>query len=279
MIYRYIQPSPHLRNYVRDYVLAHLVVDSNNAVPNKPFPAKPEEGFIFYIRSFLIASNTKLKTTERRTGIQVVGQQVYRQNFQFSHEYIMFNVQFQPGALFKLLGIPMTELLNRNIDAELLFGQEIRDINDQLANTFTYDGIFQIVEAFLWKKIQKIKGNIHPMDKIGQMMLENPYHFNLDHVAGQACLSPSQFERRFVQQLGVTPKFFARMCRFHKAFNLKKRFPKTSWFDIAWQTGYTDYQHMVKDCKGFSGTTPHLLMQEEAQSPAQMLGVELQYYK
>jgi AraC-like DNA-binding protein len=279
MIYRYIKPSLPLRHYVKDYVLAHLIIDSNSIVPNKPFPAKPEEGFTFYIRSFLTASDAEMNTVERRAGTQIVGQQVYRQNFRFSHEYLMFNVQLQPGALFKLLRIPMTELINKNLDAELLLGQEIRDINDQLANTFTYDGIFHIVEGFLIKKIQNVKENFHPVDKIGQMILENPFDFNLDYLANQACLSPSQLERRFMQQVGVTPKFFTRMCRFQEAFKLKKRFPNLSWLDIAWQTSYTDYQHLVKDCKQFTSTTPNLLMQEEDQSPAQMLGINLEYYK
>jgi AraC-like DNA-binding protein len=279
MIYRYIQPSPHLREYIRDYVLAHLVISSNTTVPLKPFPAKPEEGFTFYIRGSLLATNPYTGTTEKRARTCIVGQQVYRQNFQFSHEYLMFNVQFQPGALFKLFGIPMRELLNKNIDAELLFGQEIRDINDQLANSYSYQEIFHLVEAFFWKKIQRATEKKHPMDKIGQMILENPHHFNLDTTASQACLSTRQFERRFVEQVGVTPKFFARMCRFHQAFKLKKRYPHISWSAIAWQTGYTDYQHMVKDCKQFSGTTPALLMQEEDQSPAQMLGIQLGYYQ
>lgn len=279
MIYRYIRPSLHLRSYVRDYVLAHLVIDSNKIVPIKPFPAKPEEGFTFYIRSFLISSNPELETIEKRARTYIVGQQVFRQNLQFSHEYIMINVQLQPGALFKLLGIPMAEFLNKNVDAELLFGQEIRDVNDKLADTFSYVGMFKIVEAFLWKRIQKVKGNIHPMDKIGELILENSHPFNLDYIASQACLSPSQFERRFVKQVGVTPKFFARMCRFHKAFKIKKRSPEINWLDIAWQSGYTDYQHLVKDCKQFSNTTPNFLLQEENQSPAQMLGVKLGYYR
>ncbi len=117
------------------------------------------------------------------------------------------------------------------------------------------------------------------MDKIGELILEHSHPFNLDYIASQACLSPSQFERRFVQQVGVTPKFFARMCRFHKAFKIKKNSPEINWLDIAWQTGYTDYQHLVKDCKQFSNTKPNFLLQEENQSPAQVLGVKLEHYR
>ncbi|MGI8636749.1 MAG: DUF6597 domain-containing transcriptional factor, partial [Segetibacter sp.] len=121
MIYRYRQPAYYLRNYVRDFVLAHFVIDANQSVPPKPFPAKPQGGIVFFIKGFLIANNPSLLITEKREKTLVVGQQEYRQTFQLSHEFLMIDVIFQPGALYKLLGIPMTELLNKHIDAELLF--------------------------------------------------------------------------------------------------------------------------------------------------------------
>ncbi len=279
MIYRYSQPSYQLRNYVRDYVLAHFVIDTNQSVPLKPFPAKPQGGITFFIKGFLIANNPSLSITEKREQTLIVGQQEFRQTFQLSHEFLMIDVIFQPGALNKLLGIPMTEFLNKHIDAELLFGQEIRDVIEQLANTFCYETMFSIIEKFLIEKIKKVKDNLHPIEKIGQFILDNPTSFNLDSIAKQACLSHRQFERRFVQQVGITPRFYQRMGRFRKAFELKLRHRDLNWLDIAWQTGYTDYQHLVKDCRQFSGNTPNQLIQEQNLSPSEMLGIKLKYYR
>lgn len=279
MVYQYKQPSYALRDYVRDYVLAHFEIETRQQVPLKPFPAKPQGGIVFFIRGFLISDNFSLGITEKRKRTLIVGQQEYRQNFQLSHEFLMIDVIFQPGALYKLLGVPMTELLNKHVDAELIFGQDIRIINDQLANANCYDTMFAIIERFLWEKIKSVKGNLHPVDKIGQFILDNPTSFNLDFIANQACLSHRQFERRFVQQVGVTPRFYQRMGRFRKAFELKLKHSKASWQDIAWQLGYTDYQHLVKDCRQFAGNTPKELIQEEKNSPSQMLGIELKHYR
>jgi AraC-like DNA-binding protein len=260
-------------------VLAHIVIDTNQNVPLKPFPAKPQGGIIFFIRGFLIANNPSLSITEKREQALLVGQQEYRQTFQLSHEFLMIDVMFQPGAFYKLLGIPMTEFLNKHVDAELLFGQEIRDVNEQLANTSCYETMFSIIEKFLLEKIKKVKDNLHPIDKIGQFILDNPISFNLDSIAKQACLSHRQFERRFVQQVGITPRLYQRMGRFRKAFELKLRYRELSWLDIAWQTGYADYQHLVKDCRQFSGNTPTQLIQEQNHSPSEMLGIKLEYYR
>jgi AraC-like DNA-binding protein len=254
-------------------------MDTSQDVPLKPFPAKPQGGILFLIKGFLIANNPSLSITEKREQAIIVGQQEYRQTFRLSHEFLMIDVIFQPGALYKLLGIPMTELLNRHIDAGLLFGQEILDVNEQLANASCYEMMFTIIEAFLLEKIEKVKAKLHPVDKIGQFILDSPHSFNLDFLANQACLSHRQFERRFVQQVGITPRFYQRMGRFRTAFELKLRHSELSWQDIAWQMGYTDYQHLVKDCRQFSGNTPNELIVEQNQSPSEMLGIKLQFYR
>jgi len=279
MIYQYKQPSVALRHYVRDYVLAHYVMDAAIEVPLKPLPAKPQGGIQFIIKGFVTVNNASLLLKEKRQQTLITGQQEFRQTFQFSHEFLMIDVIFQPGAFYKLLGVPMNEFVNKHIDAELLFGQEIHEVNEQLRNTFCYETMFVTIEKFLLKKISKIKDNLHPIDKIGQFILDNPNSFNLDFVASQACLSHRQFERRFVQQVGITPRFYQRMGRFRKAFELKIRNRNVSWLHIAWQMGYADYQHLVRDCKQFSGNTPNQLFEEENNSPAQMLGLTLEFYR
>lgn len=79
-------------------------------------------------------------------------------------------------------------------------------------------------------------------------------------------MSPSQFERKFQRQTGVTPKFFSRICRFYQAFELKTRKPTLDWLSIAVRTGYSDYQHLVKDFKQFSGNVPNLLIEDYTSS-------------
>lgn len=46
-----------------------------------------------------------------------------------------------------------------------------------------------------------------------------------------------------------------------------------SWQKISWLTGYNDYQHLVKDFKQFSATTPNLFINELADSPERKLGL------
>ena len=273
MIYRCCQPSAHLREYIRDYLLIHFEFNNLENTPVKPYPVCPKQGIIFYIKGTVVASIPKTGTLDKRAQTVIFGQPLMRQNLHLPKDYLAISVRFQPGALFKFLKVPMKEFLHKNEDAELVLGHEVCTLNDQLANAGSYENMLSFIEEFLWKKIQLLKENIHPVDKIGQLILKSPQQFSLDKFAREACLSASQLERRFVQQMGVPPKFYARICRFYQAYTMKQRNPVLSWLDIALETGYNDYQHMVKDFKAFSDCTPNQLILEASVSPEQHLSL------
>ena len=65
-----------------------------------------------------------------------------------------------------------------------------------------------------------------------------------------------QFERRFIQQVGMRPKLFARIARFEAALEGKARFVTRSWTDVAHDFGYYDQMHMIHDFAEFTGGTP-----------------------
>ena len=275
MIYQSIQPSLHLRRYIREYLLLHFVLDEHTPVPVKPYPAIPEQGITFYVRGFLLCTHPDTNTVEKRPQTVIFGQPVARQNLHPSPEYLMFNVRFQPGVLYPLVKVPMQDLAHQNIDAEAVFGTEIGELNNYLSNAPTYAAMLNAVEAFLWKTFQQVNPSDHPSDGIAKYIQDHPHSVNINALSAQACLSLRQLERNFMRQIGVTPIFFARMCRFQEAFILKERKPHLDWLSVAVHTGYHDYQHLVKDFKQFSGTTPNSLLEAQARSPERIiLGVD-----
>jgi transcriptional regulator GlxA family with amidase domain len=65
-----------------------------------------------------------------------------------------------------------------------------------------------------------------------------------------------QFERRFIQQVGMRPKLFARIARFESALESRARSVTRSWTDVAHEFGYFDQMHLVHDFAEFTGQTP-----------------------
>jgi methylphosphotriester-DNA--protein-cysteine methyltransferase len=92
-----------------------------------------------------------------------------------------------------------------------------------MANAGSYEKIIEITESYLCKKIKSSRTMPNAVSKIGQLIVDNPTRFSLDWLAGQACWSPRHLERQFVERMGVSPKFLARISRFDKAFILNKK--------------------------------------------------------
>jgi AraC-like DNA-binding protein len=274
MIFKYYYPSPPLNHYIKEYLLVHFKFDKQIAVPPKIYPVFPEQGFTFYIRGFCLADTPDIALLEKRPRSVIFGQPTYRQDLHVSleSEYLMLNVSFYPGTLFKLFRTPMAEFSHKNIDAEAVLGQEMKEVNEKLANHQSYDEIKTIVDNFFIAKIHKSNHCLmHPFEKIPKYIIQNPTQFDLAKIAGDACLSNSQFERKFLQQVGVSPKFFMRVCRFAQAFQLKQQQKQLDWLSVAIQTGYYDYQHLAKDFKKFAGSMPNSLISAYNHSPEQWL--------
>jgi AraC-like DNA-binding protein len=277
MICKRILPSHELKDFIKEYLTIHYVFEPDTIVPPKAYPVNPEEGIRFLVKGSLFSESPDFATYEKRPTVTLFGQPNCRQNLFTTPEYLMIHTRFQPGGLFKLLKIPMTELVNQNFDAELVLGIEIKEVQEQLSEAESYDAMIMILNNYFQKKVEQLKKQSQPIDKIGQLILENPQNFNLEKIAKEACLSHRQFEIRFAQQVGITPKYYARICRFYQAYELKEYKPKLDWLSVAVHTGYNDYQHLVKDFKQFSGTTPNALIQESLNNPERRFNVSDQF--
>ena len=273
MVHKIIQPAAHLKPFVKDYLLLRFVFDKSATTPVKPFPANTQHCLVFYLKGGVMAINPNSGIYKPFPKMAINGSQISHFNFIIAADYLMFSINFQPNILSKFLRLPLTEFIDDRIDAEAILNPEIGQVYEQMANANTYDNIVKIAEDYIWKRIQKITIEFQPIDKVLLLLAEQPSIFSAEKLASLACLSISQFERRFIQQTGISPKFYARINRFYKAYTLKDKQPNADWLSIALETGYHDYQHLVKDFKQFSGTTPKFLLLAQAQSPERILGI------
>lgn len=271
MICKRILPCVELRCLIKEYLVAQFAFkDLSTLPPLRVYPANPEEAMRFLIRGKLFTTNPATGITTQTPTISLIGQPTTRQNLQITHDYFMLYVRFQPGSLFKLLHIPMTLLTDRHIDATAAIGKEITQVYEQVGSCDTYADMMGVLDKYFLNKLKSLTSNRHPVDEVGRMILQNPQRFNLEKTAKEACLSYRQFEKRFEQLTGVTPKYYARICRFYQAFELKEHSPNLDWLSVALRTGYSDYQHLVKDFKEFAATTPTILIRESLNSPSRM---------
>ncbi len=266
MIYQEIHPHPALLPFVRNYLLVHL---HDVVFPVKPYPTRIEQALVFFARGHIESHDPLTGKTEKIAHNAIFGQHVSRLNFHTftKPEFLMLMVIFQPGAMYRLLGISCNELTQEFCNAEGVINAELQSVNDQIANTITYPAMIERAEEYLLRKLRNPKIDAHPIDQIGQLLLHNPIPFSLDWLADQANLSPRQFERKFNERIGIGPKLYSRISRFYQAFDYKEKHPDIDWLTVAVQFGYTDYNHLAKDFRQFTNVTPNIILKEYEQRP------------
>ena len=170
----------------------------------------------------------------------------------FGKDHLMVKVAFHPTGTWRLLGIPMQQMVNNGVDAATIWGSELNNLVEQLTSASSYDAMVEIVISFLEKKFDASCRPQEPIDQITVEMLDPLKEHSLKKWADLASLSLRQFERNFTKRVGITPKLFIRIVRFEYAMKIKNAYPDKNWSQIALECGYTDSSHLLKEFKVFA---------------------------
>ncbi|RSK46867.1 helix-turn-helix domain-containing protein [Hymenobacter rigui] len=267
MFVQFYPPAPALQPLVQHYLLVHVRYAGEGVV--KPFPPAPEQCLYFYPRDPVHSFSYRLGREQPAAPALLVGPQLTRVDLRLRPDHLMLRVAFRPGGLHRLLGVPMTELLDFGAEADLLLGPDLRELTDQLRNpAASYAQLVSLVEAFLLRRQRQVAAPAHPFERALPLLLHPGT--SLDDLARAAGLSARQLERCCHRQLGVGPRLFARIGRFSRAVRLKDHRPDLDWLSVALLTGYSDYRHLVRDSQEFAGVTPPALLRADATHPARV---------
>jgi AraC-like DNA-binding protein len=71
-----------------------------------------------------------------------------------------------------------------------------------------------------------------------------------------AGLSLRQWQRRFLDSTGFTPKSFARIVRLQGVLANHEANPRRPWSELALDAGYFDQSHLIPEFRSFTGSSP-----------------------
>jgi AraC-like DNA-binding protein len=256
---------PALRPFINSVMVFDIQFGTGDAGRYAPFPPTPQHNINFYPADAMQSRKQGDEFAQAPAAL-LIGPQTSRVDLMMGKHHIIVSVAFGPGGLFRLLKVPMNELMDQPFDARDFLGREIDEVNEQLREAPTAIAMKNIVEAYLLRKLRGAQPS--PFERTMKQMLHHA--ITIDNAASASCLSLRQFERRSIQLLGYSPKFFARLIRFSKAYRLKINAPGLEWSQIAYQAGYYDQMHLIKDFKVFAGANPGELGREILRSPVQV---------
>ncbi|MDQ2842403.1 MAG: helix-turn-helix domain-containing protein [Acidobacteriota bacterium] len=248
-----VSPGRELKEYVRAF--AQREIDCATAEIVQPVLACLEPTIeLDFCHSPLIEYDTG--SSETASPISIVGPHTSRLScIRLKSPIDSFGIFFQPLGLWQLFRIPMGLLVNQAYTGHDVFGNSIRRLWEQMAETASFDERVRLAEEYLLRSAANVFCRTSVMNS-AHYLFRQQGETRIDALASHAALSVRQFERRFSEEIGMPPKLFARIARYQMALDAKVTSPGRSWLEIAHDFGYYDQMHMIKDFQDLCGSTP-----------------------
>jgi AraC-like DNA-binding protein len=171
----------------------------------------------------------------------------------YVHESVI-GVHFRPGGAAALLGVPAGELADSHVDLELFWGAAARETRERLCEAATPEARFSLLEEILLERLRRSPER-HPAVSAALAALTHK-ELSIGEIAREIGICQRRLIQVFTSSIGLTPKRFQRVCRFHRVRDLVGGVASPEWGQIALDCGYFDQSHLIRDFRQFTGFSP-----------------------
>lgn len=203
-----------------------------------------------------IYDGENLDKCERLPGTLVCGPHSSFFVIDTAQQVSVIGIHFKPGGAFPFLKLPAIELQNLHVSLEDLWGHQAKLLRERLLQAQMPETKFQVLEECLlaeaFRPLERHRAvdfalglfrNIHTAPAIADL-------------ADEIGISSRRFIQLFSNEVGLTPKIFARVRRFQNVLLQLRNAREIEWADLAAGCGYFDQAHFIHDFKEFSGINP-----------------------
>lgn len=254
-----IKPRHPMLNYLIKYYWI-MKTDTQVVVNHKLLPVNNIDIIINFSSSIEYSSENKMKIVTKRAHFNGIRESYLTINQVGKLDVI--GISFSPAGLYPLIKEPLCEYKNMTIELDTLiteFTSRIEENSKKAKNTI--DKI-DIIEEVL---VNMIDIKFIPESKLIQIF--NNFHSNTDNYSiDQFCtqygINQRQLERYFRKYIGISPKLFQRLSRYQKTINRMLNNMTIDLTTLAYENGYYDQNHFIKEFKSFTGCTPSRYINE-----------------
>ncbi|MEQ8470692.1 MAG: helix-turn-helix transcriptional regulator [Marinoscillum sp.] len=244
MIYQRIEPSELLSPFVECY----WIVDSEGdreVIRQKIIPDGFPEIIVHYGDTYRINISGMWVTQSKQL---LAGQLTHYFSLENTGVSGMIGIKFKPTALSELFGLDMSVLTDKVVPlASMVPSVKIGEVG--------LDSLAYFISDFEEQLAQKIPVHRGVCANAVDLIIEKNGMLGVQELQEEIGLSERQLERLFKKQVGLSPKFYSRIIRLSYIFRQAEKNDYT-WAKLAYQGGFTDQSHFIKNFKEFTGEDP-----------------------
>ena len=182
-----------------------------------------------------------------------------------AEENSIMGVHFKPGGGFPFTGIHPGELTDTHVDLQSLWGRSIAlELRERLCLAATVAERFRLLEEALLVHLSGSHEHHYAIPAALAAFQPSPTCATVRQVARGIGLSQRRFIEVFKDEIGLTPKLFSRMQRFHEVLAVVERTATPDWARLALDCGYFDQSHLIRDFTEFTGFSPTDYLRQQA---------------
>lgn len=175
-----------------------------------------------------------------------------------------FAVRFYPYGFANFTPTPLKKLANKETPIALLFGENpSQELGQKIMQATNTKERIEIIESFLLNKLND-KTTIDSIVKTTiDALFSTGGKTSITAILKDDLSKRRQLERKFIQQIGISPKQLGKVIRLQTALKMLLNQQSETFAEIAYESEYYDQAHFIKDFKEFTGTTPKEFLKDD----------------
>ncbi|MEO5564251.1 MAG: helix-turn-helix domain-containing protein, partial [Chitinophagaceae bacterium] len=164
--------------------------------------------------------------------------------------------RFSPEGLTPFIDVPVSSLENRAAPIAEIFGEKGISLEKQVLTASDNNERKKIIETFLLSRLE----DPHTIDMVTKTCVDTIFQtqgqLGVTELADKMHLNRRNMERKFIAAIGMSPKQLSKVVRLQSALKMLEQKKYSSLTDLAYESGYYDQAHFIKDFHEFAGISP-----------------------
>lgn len=245
-----MDPSPGLRKIIECY----WIVENDDPAPHqqKIIPDGYSELIFHYGDPYRI----RLSHTWEQQSPHLLAGQISRYFYlENTGKAGVLGIKLKPTALTHLFDLDMHQLNDKVIDLPPALAHRFSLLLQNILQTHDHDQWIATLDAALLQLLDETPIKETPADQAVDLILSRRGMIGVSEITTNIGIGERQLERLFKKYVGLSPKFFARIIRFSTIFQLIEQ-EDPGWAGLAYEAGFYDQSHFIRNFKAFTGEDP-----------------------
>ncbi|MGV3560079.1 helix-turn-helix domain-containing protein [Larkinella arboricola] len=236
---------------LKPFVRAFLIIESDTGMMNR---VVPDTSIVMAFRCKGTVTEMHDGQRQRLPGSVITGLRKSSRLLHYDRRTAMLLVLFREGGAATFFCEPLHELFgaSRPLD-DLIDRRELVETEERLAEAQTHPQRIALIERFLLGRLRQFRPEQRMAQAVATIKAANG-NTGIKALAQSLGISQDALEKRFRRTVGTTPKQFAAIVRFRHLIRAHPASPSLT--DLAYEAGYFDQAHFIKDFRSFTGQAP-----------------------